>query len=85
MKLVLSMILAIWADKMNRIRVPAWHRLDVGARYDFFAGGRKYRFATNIYNVLNRKYWSTMVVSWGESGLMLNPGRTYMVSLSTEF
>lgn len=76
---------ASWADKMNKIRVPAWHRLDVGAKYDFAAGGRKYQLNANVYNVLDRKYWSTMVVSWGESGLMLNPGRTYMVSLSTEF
>ena len=69
-----------YADSLNRIEVPAWTRFDLGAQYKTEAFGRPATLNFMIYNVFNKMYWSTTTVKWSDGGLMLNPGRTYMLS-----
>ena len=69
-----------YADSLNRIEVPAWTRFDLGAQYKTEAFGCPMALNFMVYNVFNKMYWSTTTVKWSEGGLMLNPGRTYMLS-----
>ena len=69
-----------YADSLNRIKVPAWTRIDLGAQYKTEAFGCPTTLNFMIYNVFNKMYWSTTTVKWSDGGLMLNPGRTYMLS-----
>lgn len=74
-----------YADGLNRIRVPGWTRFDVGVKYEKEYGGHKYQLRGMVYNVANKRYWSSTVVNWGDGGVMYNPGRTGMISLSVDF
>lgn len=69
-----------YADSKNRINVPAWTRFDLGAQYRTEAFGYPMTLNFMVYNVFNKMYWSTTDVKWSDGGLMLNPGRTYMLS-----
>ena len=69
-----------YADSKNRINVPAWTRFDLGAQYKTEAFGYPMMLNFMVYNVFNKMYWSTTDVKWSDGGLMLNPGRTYMLS-----
>ena len=69
-----------YADSKNRISVPAWTRFDLGAQYKTEALGYPMVLNFMIYNVFNKMYWSSTDVKWSDGGLMLNPGRTYMLS-----
>ena len=60
--------------------MPAWTRVDLGAQYKTEAFGCPATLNFMVYNVFNKMYWSTTTVKWSENGLMLNPGRTYMLS-----
>ena len=69
-----------YADSLNQMEVPAWTRLDLGAQYQTEVFGLPAELNLMVYNLLNKMYWSTTTVRWSENGLMLNPGRTYMLS-----
>ncbi|WP_295164852.1 TonB-dependent receptor [Selenomonas sp. F0473] len=69
-----------YADSKNRIEVPSWTRFDLGAQYETKIDGYPTTFNLMIYNVLNKMYWSSTTVKWSDGGLMLNPGRTFMLS-----
>lgn len=69
-----------YADSKNRINVPAWTRFDLGAQYKTEAFGCPMALNFMIYNVFNKMYWSSTDTKWSDGGLMLNPGRTYMLS-----
>lgn len=69
-----------FADAANTLRVPAWTRLDVGARYELKLGGARYSVIAGVENVTDRSYWTG-----AQSGLLVlsNP-RTYKLSLRAE-
>ena len=74
-----------YADGLNRIEVPAWTRVDLGTQYKTEVLGYPTTLNFMVYNVFNKMYWSTTTVRWSEGGLMLNPGRTYMLSATISF
>ena len=69
-----------YADSKNNIKVPSWTRIDLGAKYDTKIMYNPVTFSLMAYNLTDKKYWSTMTTSYGENALMLNPGRTYILS-----
>lgn len=71
-----------YADTENRIKVPSWTRFDLGASYDKTIGDIPMTFSLTAYNVLDRKYWSTATTRWSDGMIMLNPGRTWILSCS---
>lgn len=73
---------ATYADTENKIKVPSWTRFDLGATYDRTIADIPMTFSLNAYNLLNRKYWSTATTRWSDGMIMLNPGRTYILSCS---
>ena len=74
-----------YADTANKIRVPSWTRFDLGATYDHNIGTLPMTFSVNVYNLFDRKYWSTATTSYADGMLMYNPGRTYIVSATAHF
>ncbi len=69
-----------YADTDNFIKVPAWTRFDLGARYETKISGRPVSLAATVYNVFDRKYWSTATTPYADGMVMLNPGRNYVLS-----
>lgn len=53
-----------YVDQANRQRIPAWTRLDLGARYRTAIAGKSVIFRANVENVLDNDYWSG-VASFG--------------------
>lgn len=74
-----------YAESANLIRVPSWTRLDLGVQYERKIMDIPMSFSVMAYNVTDKKYWSTTTTKWGENGLMLNPGRTFMISAAMHF
>ena len=64
--------------------MPAWGRVDIGARYAIErADGKPISLRANVINVGNNNYWQT---GSGFSGLInQGPPRTYMLSLTADF
>lgn len=71
-----------WSDSTNKIRVPAWHRFDLNARYATQLGGHPVRLNAAIENVADKKYWSGI---FGDGFVMPAAPRTYRVSATVAF
>ena len=69
-----------YADHENQIRVPSWTRFDLGATYDTHIMKIPFTFSLNAYNVFDRHYWSSTTGKWSQYMVMLNPGRTFVLS-----
>lgn len=69
-------------DQANTQSIPAWTRLDLGARYHTVIGGKSVVFRANVENVLDRNYWSG-VASFGT--LAQGAPRTVLLSASVDF
>lgn len=74
-----------YADDTNKINVPSWTRIDLGATYDTKVAELPMTFALNVYNVFDRHYWSTTTGKWSNGMVMQNPGRTYVLSATMHF
>lgn len=72
-----------YLNPTNTQEIPAWTRLDLGARYNTKINGRPVTLRAVVQNVLNANYWSGVAASY--SGLSLAAPRTVLVSLSTDF
>jgi iron complex outermembrane receptor protein len=70
-----------YVDTANTQQLPAWTRLDIGARYRFDAGGKPVTLRASIENLLNKNYWQ----SAAREGLTMGAPRTLLVSATTEF
>nr|WP_145549970.1 TonB-dependent receptor [Variovorax boronicumulans] len=70
-----------YVDTANTQQLPAWTRLDIGARYRFDAAGKPVTLRASIENLLNRNYWQ----SAAREGLTMGAPRTLLVSATTEF
>jgi iron complex outermembrane receptor protein len=68
-------------DAANTQSIPAWTRLDLGARYRFAIENTQYAARFNVENVTGADYWQ----STGRGFLTLGAPRTYLFSLSADF
>ena len=69
----------MYADATNRLRVPAWTRLDLGARYATKVAGKPVVFRANLENVSDKNYW---VIS---NYVTVGAPRTLMLSAAVDF
>ena len=74
-----------YADTGNKVNVSSWTRFDLGATYDTELAKIPTTFSFNAYNLFDRKYWSTATTVWADGMVMLNPGRTYILSATMHF
>lgn len=70
-----------YVDVANTQQLPAWNRLDIGARYRFKAGAMPVVLRASIENLLNKNYWQ----SAAREGLTIGAPRTLLLSASMEF
>ncbi len=68
-------------DNANTFKIPAWTRVDLGARYVWSVAGTKMTARLAVENVGNSAYW---VAGYGSAGLQLSPPRTVMFSLTAD-
>jgi iron complex outermembrane receptor protein len=67
-------------DRANTQSIPAWGRLDLGARYGVRVGATSLVALFNVLNVTGEDYW----VSTAQGSLSLGQPRTYLFSLSAD-
>ena len=70
-----------YVDIANTQRIPAWHRLDAGARYTTRVAGRPTTWRLTVQNLLDRDHWAG-VASYG--GLAQGLPRTLALSASVD-
>nr|WP_240536061.1 TonB-dependent siderophore receptor [Bradyrhizobium cosmicum] len=71
-----------YLDAANTQVVPAWTRLDLGARYNTRINNRPVTIRALVQNVFDNNYWSG-VASF--SGLSQGAPRTLLLSMTTDF
>jgi iron complex outermembrane receptor protein len=74
-----------YANDANTQELPAWTRVDLGARYSFLSpwNGKPIVIRANVENVFNEAYWSSYrTVS---SAVSLGAPRTYLLSTTFNF
>lgn len=71
-----------YADAANTRELPAWTKVDLGARYTTRVSGLATTFRANLLNAFDRDHWAG-VASWG--GLVQGAPRTLMVSATVDF
>ena len=72
-----------YVNKENEGTVPAWTRVDLGARYTTKLAGRQTTFRFGVDNVFNKRYWATVAPQFGQ--LTAGNGRTVKASVSLSF
>jgi len=71
-----------WADSGNKLRVPAWHRLDLNAGYATRLAATPVRFNASVENVTDKKYWIGL---FGDGFVMPGAPRTVKLSATVSF
>ncbi|MGO4302988.1 TonB-dependent siderophore receptor [Cupriavidus sp. RAF12] len=71
-----------YVDQSNTQSVPAWTRVDLGARYRTRVAGKETTFRLAVRNVFDRHYWAA-VDSYG--GLAIAEPRALMLSATAAF
>jgi iron complex outermembrane receptor protein len=74
-----------YVDSANTQGIPAWTRLDVGARYTTDIGGKAVTLRGGIQNLANRSYWESAGGSSALGYLVQNAPRTFITSASIDF
>jgi iron complex outermembrane receptor protein len=69
-----------YADSANTEVVPAWSRLDIGARYEMDVGAHQVTLRAGVNNVTNRHYWASSGGYPGQGYLTVGAPRTVLVS-----
>lgn len=67
----------------NTAKIPAWTRLDLGARYATKIDNHNVVWRAGVDNVTDKKYWSTVGNDFGQ--LTQGMGRVYKLSMSVDF
>lgn len=67
----------------NTAKIPAWTRLDLGARYSTKIDGHQVIWRAGVDNVTDKKYWSTVGNQYGQ--ITQGMGRVYKLSMSVDF
>lgn len=75
----------VFADSANTLRVPAWTRLDAGARYLFEMQGTLLTLRARIDNLTNRKYWASAGGYPDQGYLVVGQPRSVNLSLAADF
>ncbi len=70
---------AVYADAASSLRVDAWTRLDIGARYAMKVADKPVTLRASLENVTDRQYW---VVS---NYVTVGAPRTLMMSAAVDF
>lgn len=70
-----------YADQANQLKLPAWTRLDVGARYRTRIGEKAVLFRANVENLFDKNYWA----SSNEGYIYIGTPRTLMLSATVDF
>lgn len=76
---------SVKADSANTLDVPAWTRLDIGARYLMDVQGKLVTLRARIDNVADRKYWASSGGYPGAGYLVQGGPRAFSLSASFEF
>lgn len=71
---------AMWYSDTNKLKVPGWTRLDIGARYITKTAGQVVTYRANIENLFDKNYW---VMQNGYVGT--SSGRTFVLSAQVDF
>ena len=69
-----------FADSANTEVVPAWTRLDIGARYEMDVGAHQVTLRAGVDNVTNRNYWASSGGYPGQGYLTVGAPRTLLFS-----
>lgn len=72
-----------YANIDNSAKIPAWTRLDLGARYTTKIDGHQVVWRAGVDNVTDKKYWSTVGNQFGQ--ITQGMGRVYKLSMSVDF
>ena len=67
----------------NTAKIPAWTRIDLGARYATQIDGHNVVWRAGVDNVTDKKYWATVGNAFGQ--LTQGMGRVYKLSMSVDF
>lgn len=70
-----------YADPANRLELPSWTRVDVGARYKTKAWEKPLTLRLNIENAFDKNYWA----SSNEGYLYVGMPRTLLLSATMDF
>lgn len=72
-----------YANAANNLKVDAWTRLDLGARYSMKVNEQTLTWRATVENVTDEKYWASV----DDSGYYLTQGdpRTLRLSMSVDF
>ncbi|WP_233584622.1 TonB-dependent receptor [Aquabacterium soli] len=71
---------SMWYDAANRLRMPSWTRMDVGARYKTSWDSRAVVLRANLENVTDKDYWVTAT-----GYATVGAPRTLMLSAAIDF
>ncbi len=74
-----------YADVNNTMAIPAWTRVDMGARYVTEINKQLVTFRARIDNVFDRNYWASTGGYPGYGYLVLGAPRTLTVSATIDF
>ncbi|MBV8604812.1 MAG: TonB-dependent receptor [Pelomonas sp.] len=75
----------VYADSANTLPVPAWTRLDLGARYAFEVGNTLMTLRARLDNATNKRYWASAGGYPNQGYLVIGAPRTFSLSLSADF
>jgi len=67
-----------YIDAANTQKIPAWRRIDVGARYAAHAGGRPVVLRASVENLFDEDYWR-------DEYLYRGAPRTFLLSATVDF
>ena len=72
-----------YVNAANTLSIPAWTRVDLGARYGFKADDKYITLRANVENVANKAYWAS--ASTANNYLTQGEPRTFKVSATVDF
>ncbi|WP_410017094.1 TonB-dependent siderophore receptor [Pseudomonas sp. 5P_5.1_Bac1] len=72
-----------YVNATNTLNIPAWTRVDLGARYGFKADDKYITLRANVENVANKAYWAS--ASTANNYLTQGEPRTLKLSATVDF
>jgi iron complex outermembrane receptor protein len=69
-------------DDMNTFNVPAWTRVDLGARYVYMIDKTKMTARFNVENLTDEAYW---IAGYGSGSVAQSGARRYVASVTASF
>lgn len=75
---------AQYVDNANKVKIPSWTVVDVGARYATRLGDKDVVFRANVENLFDRNYWQGVGAGLAGSTILGAP-RTFRLSATFDF